>query len=122
MPPPRGYGELNRHTRVIVDEALARGISVEVVDPTLGELCLRFGGRSVVTLESLSELTSAVAFRRCDDKLLTRQVLQRAGLPVAAGQAATSDAADQAFLDHHRDLVVKPARPGASRAGASLWA
>jgi len=110
LPAPSGYEELNRHTRVIVDEALARGVSVEVVDPALGELCLRFGGRSVITLESLSELTSAVAFRRCDDKLLTRQVLQRAGLPVAAGQAATSDAADRAFLDQHCDLVVKPAR------------
>ncbi len=105
-----GYEELNRHTRLIVDEALARGIAVEVVDPVLGELCLRFEDRTVTTLESLSELTTAVAFRRCDDKLLTRQVLRRAGLPIAPGQAATFGQADQDFLDRHLDLVVKPTR------------
>ncbi len=109
-PVPGGYQELNRHTRVIVDEAQRRHIAVEIVDPVLGELCLRFGGRTVTTLESLSELTNAVAFRRCDDKLLTRRVLQQAALPVAPGQAATFDQADQDFLELHRDLVVKPAR------------
>lgn len=105
-----GYAALNRHTRVIVDEARARGVAVEVVDPKLGELCLRFGGRTVTTLESLSELTTAVAFRRCDDKLLTRRVLHDAGLPIAPGKAATFDNADLDFLAVHRDLVVKPAR------------
>lgn len=107
---PGAYDELNRHTRVIVDEALSRGIEVEVVDPPLGELRLRFGDRTLTTLESLSELTTAVGFRRCDDKLHTRRVLSDARLPVAPGQAATFGQADQDFLDRHRDLVVKPSR------------
>ena len=107
---PGGYEQLNRHTRVIVDEALARGVAVEIVDPVVGELCLRWGGRQVTTLESLSELTTAVAFRRCDDKILTRRVLQSACLPVAAGQLAAFGPADTEFLDCHRDIVVKPAR------------
>jgi GNAT-family acetyltransferase (TIGR03103 family) len=64
----------------------------------------------VTTLESLSELTSAVAFRRCDDKLLTRQVLQRAGLPVPQGRQATFDDDDVAFLEACKELVVKPGR------------
>lgn len=109
-PKPGGYRELNSHTRVIVDEAIGRDISVEIVDPAVGELCLRFRNQVVTTFESLSELTTAVAFRRCDDKLLTRRVLQEAKLPVAPGQAATFGPDDQDFLGRHRDLVVKPAR------------
>jgi GNAT-family acetyltransferase (TIGR03103 family) len=107
---PRGYKELNRYSRIIVDEALARDIAVEILDPALGELVLSFGGRSVTTLESLSELTNAVAFRRCDDKLYTRRVLERAGLAIPRGRAATFDQADLEFLEECKELVVKPAR------------
>lgn len=105
-----GYEELNRYTSIIVDEALARDIAVEIVDPALGELVLSFGGRKITTLESLSELTNAVAFRRCDDKLYTRRVLQRAGLTLPRGRTATFDHADLEFLEECEELVVKPAR------------
>jgi GNAT-family acetyltransferase (TIGR03103 family) len=107
---PEGYDELNQYTRIIVDEALRRGISVEVVDPGLGELVLSRDGRRVTTIESLSELTSAVAFRRCDDKLYTRRVLQEAGLRIPAGRAASFDEDDAVFLEEYGELVVKPAR------------
>jgi GNAT-family acetyltransferase (TIGR03103 family) len=107
---PRGYDKINRYSRVIVDEALGRGIAVEIVDPGRGELCLRYGARSMITFESLSELTSAVAFRRCDDKILTRSVLERAGLSIPAGRQASFDAADIDFLHEHTSIVVKPAR------------
>lgn len=109
-PLPAGYDQINRYTRIIVDEALDRGIEVRIVDPTLGELRLSFGGRSITTFESLSELTNAVAFRRCDDKLLTRSVLDQAGLPIPAGRKATFDAADVDFLREHGSIVAKPAR------------
>ncbi|MHB1533586.1 MAG: hypothetical protein ACYC1D_03070 [Acidimicrobiales bacterium] len=109
-PLPAGYDRINRYTRVIVDEALRRDISVEIADPSLGELRLTLGERCVTTFESLSELTSGVAFRRCDDKFLTRSVLQRALLPVPAGRRATFDAADVDFLRQHGSIVVKPAR------------
>jgi GNAT-family acetyltransferase (TIGR03103 family) len=107
---PAGYDALNQYSRIIVDEALRRNISVEVVDAGMGELVLTADGRRVTTIESLSELTSAVAFRRCDDKLYTRRVLQDAGLRIPAGRAATFDEADAAFLEEWRDIVVKPAR------------
>lgn len=55
-PVPGGYQELNRHTRVIVDEAQRRHIAVEIVDPVLGELCLRFwwpnGNHARITLRA----------------------------------------------------------------------
>ncbi len=107
---PEGYGQLNRYTRIIVDEALSRGIFVEVLDPLIGELVLSDGGRRITTIESLSELTSAVAFRRCDHKLHTRRVLEEAGLRIPAGRAATFDGEDLDFLARWKDIVVKPAR------------
>ncbi len=51
-----------------------------------------------------------MAFRRCDDKLLTRSALEQAGLPVPAGRRATFDEADVEFLSEHRTIVAKPAR------------
>ena len=107
---PSGYDACNRYTRIIVDEALARGLDVEVVEPGRGELRISDGTRSVSTFESLSELTSAVAFRRCDHKPSTREVLTRAGLRVPAGRMASFDESDEAFLAEAGELVVKPAR------------
>jgi GNAT-family acetyltransferase (TIGR03103 family) len=107
---PRGYDELNPYSRIIVDEALRRGISVEIVDAPIGELVLSRNGKAVRTIQSLSELTSAVAFRRCDDKLHSRRLFEHAGLRVPAGRPATFDDADEAFLDRWKDIVVKPVR------------
>jgi GNAT-family acetyltransferase (TIGR03103 family) len=105
-----GLDGLNRYARIIAEEALRRGIAVEVVDAGIGELSLTFADRTVTTIESLSELTSALAFRRCDYKPITRQVLERAGLRVAPGRLATFDQADGDFLADMGELVVKPAR------------
>jgi GNAT-family acetyltransferase (TIGR03103 family) len=109
-PPIARYDELNRYSSIIVDEAVRRGISVEILDPDSGEMVLRHGDRRVTTIQSLSELTSAVAFRRCDVKHHTRTVLEAAGLPVAPGRLATFDEADEQFLQEAGELVVKPDR------------
>ncbi|HEX9765511.1 MAG TPA: N-acetylglutaminylglutamine synthetase [Nitriliruptorales bacterium] len=101
---------LNPYARIIADEALRRGIAVEVVDAPGGYLRLRHGGRSVVTRESLSELTSAVAMSRADDKRVTRRLLADAGLNVPAGVSAAFDETDEKFLAEHGTVVVKPAR------------
>jgi GNAT-family acetyltransferase (TIGR03103 family) len=107
---PPGYHELNRYTRIIVDEACRRGVRVEVHDAGLGELTLTRGDRVRHTFESLSDLTSAVAFRRCDHKGITRSVLERAGLAVPPGRLATFDVHDHRFLERCGEIVVKPAR------------
>lgn len=117
--PPDGYEELNPYARIIADEALRRGIRVDVTDPDWGELRLTHGGRTVMTRESLSELTSAVAMSRCDDKRVTRRVLARAGLRVPRGRSATFDEADAAFLAEVGSVVVKPAR-GEQGAGITV--
>lgn len=107
---PEGYDQLNPYAKIIADEAMRRGIRVEVTDPRWGELRLSNGGRTVHTRESLSELTSAVAMSRCDDKRVTRRILAEAGLRVPRGRTATGDADDLAFLTEVGPVVVKPAR------------
>ena len=107
---PAGYEEAIVYTTIIVDEALRRGVEVEILDPGTGELRMRLGDRVVDVVQSLPDLTSAVAFRRCDDKSVTRRVLGAAGLPLPAGAVATGGPEDVTFLERHGDVVVKPAR------------
>ncbi|MGI9017486.1 MAG: N-acetylglutaminylglutamine synthetase [Euzebya sp.] len=108
--PAGAEADLNPYAGIIVDEAFRRGVTVTVVDASAGLLELSYGGRTIATRESLSDLTSAVAMTRCDDKGLTRRLLNAAGLAVPAGRASSGTAADVEFLDTHREIVVKPAR------------
>lgn len=108
--PPETVEDLNPYARIIADEAMRRGIWVEVLDAGAGEMRLSHGGRSVLTRESLSEYTSAVAMARCDDKRLTRRLVSEAGIAVPKGRLATFDEHDHAFLAEVGDVVVKPTR------------
>jgi GNAT-family acetyltransferase (TIGR03103 family) len=109
---PPGLEDLNPYALIIAEEALRRGIRVEVTDATSGEMRLSLGGRSVLTLESLSEFTTAVAMSRCDDKRATRRIMERAGVRVARGVPAGEGdlEAASALLREVGEVVVKPAR------------
>ena len=109
--PLESYDQLNPYARIIVDEARRRGVQVEITDPEGGFFRLSYGGRSVHCRESLSEMTSGVAMSICDDKAVTRRVVERAGLSVPEQiDAAGDQAALRAFLGRHGSVVVKPAR------------
>lgn len=101
---------LNPYARIIVDEARRRGIGVNVDDAERGFFTLVHGGRRVACRESLSELTSAIAFTRCDDKAVTHELLADAGLNVPDQQAAGEEEDNADFLERHMAIVVKPAR------------
>ncbi len=102
--------QLNVYARIITDEARRRGIGVDVIDAENGYFRLSLGGRTIVCRESLSELTSAVAMSWCDDKAVTRSLLQSAGLRVPAQQIAAGPDTIEAFVKDHPRVVVKPAR------------
>ncbi|MEO1718676.1 MAG: N-acetylglutaminylglutamine synthetase [Pseudomonadota bacterium] len=102
--------EFNPYARLIIDEARRRGISVEPIDAEGGFFRLAYGGRSVTCCESLSEVTSAVAMSICDDKRVTRRVVENAGV-IVPDQLTQHDADARAeFLAKHGKVVVKPAR------------
>jgi len=110
---------LNPYARIIVREALRRGISVEVLDAEAGFFDLSFGGRTVTCRESLSELTTSIAMSRCDDKAVTHRILQRAKLRVPAQVKYRNQVQAEQFLEEYSAVVVKPAR-GEQGAGISV--
>ncbi len=105
---PGPQAGLNPYAKIIVDEALRRGIDVQVDDPVTGLCTLSHGGRRIRCRESLSDLTSAVSMTLCQDKQLTHQCLQRIGLSLPAQQLAGSADDNAAFLAEHGRIVVKP--------------
>lgn len=111
--------KLNPYAKIITHEARRRGISVEVLDSKGGFFSLSLGGRTIVCRESLSELTSAIAMTRCDDKRVTHRLLAGEGLRVPAQISVES--VDQAldFLREYGCVVVKP-KHGEQGAGISV--
>jgi len=116
---PQPEESLNPYATIIVDEARRRGIQVEVLDADAAYFRLTMGARTVTCRESLSELTSAIAMSRCDDKRVTHRVLRTARLHVPGQRVAGSRQENAAFLADHPRLVVKPRR-GEQGAGVSV--
>ncbi|MEH3132990.1 MAG: N-acetylglutaminylglutamine synthetase [Mycolicibacterium neoaurum] len=117
--PEEELDQLNPYARIIADEAILRGIAVQVLDAQGGYLQLTHGGTTVTTRESLSELTNAVAMSRCDDKRIARKVVGEAGIVVPQGVTATFGEEDHRFLAKVGSVVVKPAR-GEQGAGITV--
>jgi len=83
---------------------------VDLIDAANGYFSLTVGARSITCRESLTELTSAIAMSRCDDKQLSIGLMRDAGLETPASRKAGSDAENRAFLEEHGRIVVKPVR------------
>ena len=122
-----------RHSRVIAATAWKQGAAVKmlefhahvsgqigfadqcgavagyVIDADAGLFSLTHGGRTIRCRESLSELTSGVAFSICDDKATTRRLLEDAGLRVPTQQRAGTKKENHEFFDTYGRVVVKPA-------------
>jgi len=107
---PAADDALNPYARIIVDEARRRGIQTDIIDAEGGLFRLTHGGRSIRCRESLSELTSAVALSICDDKRMTRRIVEQAGVTVPERIEADDPDAIRSALDRLGALVVKPAR------------
>lgn len=101
--------KLNPYARLITHEARRRGVNVEVLDAENGYFRLSLGGRAITCRESLSDMTSAVAMSRCEDKAVTLKLLRGCGLSVPAQTVAAEPDTNEAFLEKHGAVVVKPA-------------
>lgn len=105
---PGPHSAMNPYARIIVDEALRRGIEVQVDDAEAGLFTLNHGGRRIRCRESLTDLTSAVSMTLCQDKRLTHRTLSRAGLCLPDQRLAASAEDNATFLKKHGRVVVKP--------------
>lgn len=105
---PTQKEDLNPYADIIIREARRRGISVEVLDKNFAIFDLSFGGRTITCQESLTELTSAIAFLRCSHKPTTLGVLKKAGLKVPAQEIFSTMKKAEDFLAKHKRVVVKP--------------
>jgi GNAT-family acetyltransferase (TIGR03103 family) len=105
-----GQASLDPSSRLIIEEAKRRGIAVDILAPRAEYFRLRHGGRAIVCRESLSELTTAVALSRCDDKRTTARLMREAGLRTPEQVEAKSESSNETFLRELGSLVVKPAR------------
>jgi len=101
---------LNPYARIIIDEALRRGIGVDIIDAEGGFFRLTYGGRSVICRESLTALTTAIAMSICDDKRVTRRIVRAAEVRVPEQVTADDEDRTRAFVENHEAVVVKPAR------------
>lgn len=107
---PEPEAQLNPYAKIIVDEARRRGIAVKIEDRESAIFQLSLGGRTIACREALSELTTAVAMSRCDDKALTRRLLAKNDISVPDQREAGTAEENRAFLDKYETIVVKPAR------------
>lgn len=107
---PEPEEHTNIYAGILIDEARQRGIGVEILDGENGFFKLTYSGRSIVCRESLSELTTAVAMSRCDDKAVTWKILKEAGLKTPDQLVVNGSADIESFLDKYNSVVVKPAR------------
>jgi len=106
---PETRERLKQDAEVIIREARRRGVTVEIEDAESGLFQLILGGRVLSCNESLCDLTSAVAYQRCDDRQLCRRLMMRAGLPTP-DQMESGDPDDEAaFLKRCGKVVVKAA-------------
>lgn len=102
--------EVNIYAGIIINEARRRGINVEMLDAENGFFRLNLGGRSIVCRESLTEMTTAVAMSRCDDKAVTRRILKKAGLRTPEQLVVSEHTDIESFLRTYKSGVVKPAK------------
>lgn len=107
---PPVTAKLNPYAMIIINEARRRGIAVDVQDEISGFFKLIHGGRSITCRESLSQLTDSIAMSRCDDKALTRRILQEADVRVPGQMVAGEPKENLEFLNNYGSIVVKPAR------------
>lgn len=107
---PEPDPDMNPYARIIIDEARRRGIRIEIVDAAGGFFRLSYGGRAIMCRESLSELTTAVAMSICDDKAVTRRLVEKAGILVPEQIQVSDRDGIRPFLEKHGSVVVKPAR------------
>ncbi|WLQ11628.1 N-acetylglutaminylglutamine synthetase [Hahella aquimaris] len=105
---PEPSAKLNPYAKIIVNEAMRRGIEVVIDDEVNNLFTLSFGGRRIRCHESLTDMTTALSMSLCQNKMLTHRTCARAGLRTPIYQLYQSREQAEEFLADHGAVVVKP--------------
>ncbi|MBF0200878.1 MAG: N-acetylglutaminylglutamine synthetase [Desulfamplus sp.] len=107
---PGAHPGLNPYARLIVDEARKRGISIDILNAEFGLFRLTLGCKSITCRESLSEMTTAIAMTKCDNKRLTSSILKKAGINVPRQILHDTLEGTLGFMEEVKQVVVKPVK------------
>ncbi|HEX4949415.1 MAG TPA: cyanophycin synthetase, partial [Blastocatellia bacterium] len=114
-----GHTELGPSTRAIVTAAEQRGIPWQRLDEA-NLVQLGYGKHRRLIAAAMSSQTSALAVEIASDKELTKQLLDRAGIPVPQGAIVrTAEEAVSVMEWLHKPVAVKPYN-GCQGKGVSL--
>lgn len=107
----QGFEHLELSTQILIRDAIKHGLQVEVLDETDNFIMLRQGEHveyiQQATKTSLDSYSSVLVM---ENKVVTKTVLERAGIPVPQGQVFQSISQAQSAYEQfgHRGFVVKP--------------
>lgn len=104
-------GDINKlspSSRLIVETAFLRGVSVRIRVPEKGLFNLSYKGKTIQCSGSLTENTSVIAEKICYDKQLTNTLLQQANISVPPQISSTTPQGNADFLKEHGSIVIKP--------------
>ena len=96
------------YTTTLTRAARARGLRVEVLDPTQPIFELRHGRTAVRCYNGLTDRVGAATFFLANHKHAANRFLCRHGLPVPDQILFSSFPDAERFLARHRSIVVKP--------------
>lgn len=106
-----GYEGFELSTQMLVKEALARGVSVEVLDEKDNFIRLSRGNRvELVKQATKTSRDSYITFLAMENKEVTKILLDEKGIKVPGGKAFSSveEALEEYEIFKKRDIVVKP--------------
>ncbi|PIE68575.1 MAG: bifunctional glutamate--cysteine ligase/glutathione synthetase [Deltaproteobacteria bacterium] len=106
-----GYEDLELSTQILVGEALRRGATIDVLDPAESFIAIHFQGRTeYVKQTTRTSLDTYIAALIMENKLVSKQLVHKAGITVPRGRVYRSRKA--ALADRTwsvgRAVVVKP--------------
>lgn len=98
----------NPYAQIIINEAVKRGLRVEDFDVKMGCFYIYSGQRKIRCRESLTDLTSAYSHMLCENKNLTRKILNQFHIKTPKVCSDLSESSLKDFLQKNKKVVIKP--------------
>lgn len=107
--PLPGYENFEATTQILIAEILRRKLPFEIIDSNNNLIAVTYNNKQYIILEgTISDANSLIAYWISNDKWMSRQFLERAGLSVAQGLLLTDRPSAQELAQVKFPAVVKP--------------